>query len=164
MRQTVAVRGCVPPQQSIGAERFFDESGGMQLVLHTPFGGRVNRAWGLAIRKRFCLTFDFELQAAATDDGIVLSLGEQHSFPLDSVFAFVRTATAKDDLIQALLASPMFTNRWRWNANRALAVLRYAGGRRVPMPIQRMRAEDLMAAGFPEQGGCPDNRPRPVPP
>src|SRR5207245_2833432 len=114
--------------------------------------------------KRFCVTFDFELQAAATDDGIVLSLGEQHSFPLDSVFAFVRTATAKDDLIQALLASPMFTNRWRWNANRALAVLRYAGGRRVPMPIQRMRAEDLMAAVFPEQAACPDTRSGPVAP
>src|SRR5438309_2706055 len=147
--ETVAILGCVPTAQTIVAERFFDEAGGMQLILHTPFGGRINRAWGLAIRKRFCLTFDFELQAAATDDGIVLSLGEQHSFPLDSVFAFVRTATANEDLIQALLASPMFTNRWRWNANRALAVLRYAGGRRVPMPIQRMRAEDLMAAAFP---------------
>src|SRR5437773_1169857 len=144
--ETVAILGCVPTAQTIVAERFFDEAGGMQLILHTPFGGRINRAWGLAIRKRFCLTFDFELQAAATDDGIVLSLGEQHSFPLDSVFAFVRTATAKEDLIQALLASPMFTNRWRWNANRALAVLRYAGGRRVPMPVQCMRAEALMAA------------------
>src|SRR5437773_994780 len=104
----------------------------MQLILHTPVGGRINRAWGLAIRKRFCLTFDFELQAAATDDGIVLSLGEQHSFPLDSVFAFVRTAPAKGDLIQALLASPMSTNRSRWTANRALAVLRYAVGRPGP--------------------------------
>jgi len=162
--QTVAVLGCVPTQQTIVAERFFDEAGGMQLVLHTPFGGRINRAWGLAIRKRFCVTFDFELQAAATDDGIVLSLGEQHSFPLDSVFAFVRTATAQEDLVQALLASPMFTNRWRWNANRALAVLRYGGGRRVPMPIQRMRAEDLMAAVFPEQVACQDNRSGPVTP
>ena len=162
--ETAAVLGCVPTERAIVAERFFDEAGGMQLILHTPFGGRINRAWGLAIRKRFCLTFDFELQAAATDDGIVLSLGEQHSFPLDSVFAFVRTATAKDDLIQALLASPMFTNRWRWNANRALAVLRYGGGRRVPMPIQRMRAEDLMAAVFPEQVACQDNRSGPVTP
>ena len=162
--ETAAVLGCVPTERAIVAERFFDEAGGMQLILHTPFGGRINRAWGLAIRKRFCLTFDFELQAAATDDGIVLSLGEQHSFPLDSVFAFVRTATAKDDLIQALLASPMFTNRWRWNANRALAVPRYAGGRRVPMPIQRMRAEDLMAAVFPEQVACQDNRSGPVTP
>jgi ATP-dependent Lhr-like helicase len=162
--QTVAALGCVPTQQTIVAERFFDEAGGMQLVLHTPFGGRINRAWGLAIRKRFCLTFDFELQAAATDDGIVLSLGEQHSFPLASVFAFVRPATATEDLVQALLASPMFTNRWRWNANRALAVLRYAGGRRVPMPIQRMRAEDLMAAVFPDQVACQDNRSGPITP
>ncbi len=162
--ETAAVLGCVPTQRTIVAERFFDEAGGMQLVLHTPFGGRINRAWGLAIRKRFCLTFDFELQAAATDDGIVLSLGEQHSFPLDGVFSFVRTATAKDDLVQALLASPMFTNRWRWNANRALAILRYGGGRRVPMPIQRMRAEDLMAAVFPEQVACQDNRSGPVTP
>jgi len=164
LSQTVAVLGCVPTQHTIVAERFFDEAGGMQLVLHTPFGGRVNRAWGLALRKRFCLTFDFELQAAATDDGIVLSLGEQHSFPLDSVFSFVRTATARDDLIQALLASPMFTNRWRWNASRSLALLRYAGGRRVPMPIQRMRAEDLMAAVFPEQVACQDNRSGPITP
>jgi ATP-dependent Lhr-like helicase len=162
--QTAAVLGCVPTQQAIVAERFFDESGGMQLVLHTPFGGRVNRAWGLAIRKRFCVTFDFELQAAATDDGIVLSLGEQHSFPLESVFRFVRPATAREDLVQALLASPMFTNRWRWNANRALAILRFAGGRRVPMPIQRMRAEDLMAAVFPEQVACQDNRSGPITP
>ena len=162
--QTVAVLGSVPTQQTIVAERFFDESGGMQLVLHTPFGGRVNRAWGLAIRKRFCVTFDFELQAAATDDGIVLSLGEQHSFPLESVFRFVRPATARDDLVQALLASPMFTNRWRWNANRSLAVLRFAGGRRVPMPIQRMRAEDLMAAVFPDQVACQDNRSGPITP
>ncbi|MGH2349047.1 MAG: DEAD/DEAH box helicase, partial [bacterium] len=161
-RETVAVLGTIPTQDSIVAERFFDEAGGMQLVLHTPFGGRVNRAWGLALRKRFCVNFDFELQAAATDDGLVLSLGEQHSFPLESVFAFVRPATARDDLIQALLASPMFTNRWRWNANRFLAILRFAGGRKVPMPIQRMRAEDLLAAVFPEQVQCQDNHAGPV--
>jgi ATP-dependent Lhr-like helicase len=163
-QETAAVLGTIPTQQTIVAERFFDEAGGMQLVLHTPFGGRINRAWGLALRKRFCLTFDFELQAAATDDGIVLSLGEQHSFPLDSVFAFVRPHTAREDLVQALLASPMFTNRWRWNANRALAVLRFQGGRKVPMPIQRMRAEDLMAAVFPDQVACQDNRSGPVTP
>ncbi|HET6947211.1 MAG TPA: DEAD/DEAH box helicase, partial [bacterium] len=163
-RETAVVLGTVPTQQTIVAERFFDEAGGMQLVLHTPFGGRVNRAWGLALRKRFCLTFDFELQAAATDDGIILSLGEQHSFPLDSVFAFVRPQTAREDLIQALLASPMFTNRWRWNSNRSLAVLRFQGGRRVPMPIQRMRADDLMAAVFPDQVACQDNRSGPVSP
>ena len=158
MAETTAVLGRVPTQQTIVAERFFDESGGMQLVVHAPFGSRINRAWGLALRKRFCLTFDFELQAAATDDGIVLSLGEQHSFPLESVFAFVRTATMEEDLVQALLASPMFTNRWRWNATRSLALLRHSGGRRVPMPIQRMRADDLLAAVFPDQVGCQDNR------
>ncbi len=164
VRETVAVLGCVPTQDRIVAERFFDESGGMQLVLHTPFGGRINRAWGLAMRKRFCVNFDFELQAAATDDGIVLSLGEQHSFPLESAWAFVRPHTAEPDLVQALLASPMFTNRWRWNANRSLAVLRFSGGRRVPMPIQRMRAEDLLASVFPEQVQCQDNRSGPITP
>ncbi len=164
VRETAAVLGCVPTQDQIVAERFFDESGGMQLVLHTPFGGRINRAWGLAMRKRFCVNFDFELQAAATDDGIVLSLGEQHSFPLEAAWSFVRPHTAEPDLIQALLASPMFTNRWRWNANRALAILRFSGGRRVPMPIQRMRAEDLLGAVFPEQVQCQDNRSGPVTP
>ncbi len=162
--ETAAVLGCVPTQQTIVAERFFDEAGGTQLVLHTPFGNRVNRAWGLALRKRFCLTFDFELQAAATDDGIVLSLGEQHSFPLEAVFSFVRPSTLDGDLTQALLASPMFTNRWRWNATRALAVPRHQGGRRVPMPIQRMRSEDLLAAVFPDQVGCQDNRMGPITP
>jgi len=164
LAETIAVLGTVPTQRRIVAERFFDEAGGMQLILHTPFGGRINRAWGLALRKRFCVNFDFELQAAATDDGIVLSLGEQHSFPLESVFGFVRPATVEPDLIQALLASPMFTNRWRWNANRALAVLRHSGGRRVPTPIQRMRAEDLLAAVFPEQVQCQDNRMGPITP
>lgn len=159
-----AVLGVVPTQQTVVAERFFDEAGGMQVVLHTPFGNRVNRAWGLALRKRFCLTFDFELQAAATDDGIVLSLGEQHSFPLESVWAFVRPATLEEDLIQAVLASPMFTSRWRWNAGRALALPRYQGGRRVPMPIQRMRADDLLAAVFPDQVACQDNHAGPVTP
>ncbi len=155
--ETVAILGTVPTQQVIVAERFFDEAGGMQLVLHAPFGGRINRAWGLALRKRFCRTFDFELQAAATDDGIVLSLGEQHSFPLEGVFAMVRSATLEEDLVQAALAAPMFANRWRWNATRALALLRHSGGRRVPMPIQRMRAEDLLAAVFPAQVACQDN-------
>jgi ATP-dependent Lhr-like helicase len=162
--EAAAVLGVIPTQRTIVAERFFDEAGGMQLVLHTPFGGRINKAWGLALRKRFCLTFDFELQAAATDDGIILSLGEQHSFPLESVFSFVRPHTAEEDLVQALLASPMFTNRWRWNANRSLALLRYQGGKKVPMPIQRMRAEDLMAAVFPDQVACQDNRSGPVTP
>ena len=156
--ETVAVLGCIPSVDQVVAERFFDESGGMQLVIHAPFGARINRAWGFALRKRFCVTFDFELQAAATDDGIVLSLGEQHSFPLESVFSYVKTPTLENTLIQALLPSPMFTNRWRWNITRSLALLRHTGGRRVPMPIQRMRAEDLLAAVFPEQVQCQDNR------
>ncbi|MGD0949475.1 MAG: DEAD/DEAH box helicase [Candidatus Binatia bacterium] len=158
--ETRAALGAVPSQQTIVAERFFDESGGMQLVIHAPFGARINRAWGLALRKRFCRTFDFELQAAATDDGIVLSLGEQHSFPLDTAFTMVSSATLDGDLTEAVLAAPMFGTRWRWNATRALALLRHSGGRRVPTPIQRMRAEDLLAAVFPAQLACGDNHPR----
>ncbi len=154
-----AVLGTVPTQRTIVAERFFDEGGGMQLVLHAPFGGRVNRAWGLALRKRFCATFDFELQAAATDEGLVLSLSEQHSFPLESVFGFLRSETVREVLQQAVLAAPMFASRWRWNATRALALLRFANGRRVPPQIQRMRAEDLLAAIFPAALACQDNRP-----
>ncbi|MBM2810878.1 MAG: associated domain protein [Chloroflexi bacterium] len=157
--ETKRMLGVVPSTRTVVAERFFDESGGMQLVLHAPFGGRINRAWGLALRKRFCVTFDFELQAAATDDGLVISLGEQHSFPLDSVFGMVRPATMQADLTQAALQSPMFTNRWRWNASRALALPRLQNGRRVPMNIQRMRAEDLLAAVFPAQLSCQDNHP-----
>jgi ATP-dependent helicase Lhr and Lhr-like helicase len=160
--ETKAALGVVPSQRTIVAERFFDESGGMQLVLHAPFGGRITRAWGLALRKRFCLTFDFELQAAATDDGLVLSLGEQHSFPLESVFGMARRVTLEADLVQALLASPMFANRWRWNVTRALAVLRQEGGRRVPIALQRMRSDDLMAAVFPEQVACGDNHAGPI--
>ncbi|CAE6689263.1 DEAD/DEAH box helicase [Nitrospira defluvii] len=152
-----AVLGTVPTQQTIVAERFFDESGGMQLVIHAPFGGRVNRAWGLALRKRFCVTFDFELQAAATDEGIVLSLGEKHSFPLDTVFAFLSPGTLREVLTQAVLQAPMFMTRWRWNASRALALLRCVGGKRVPPQIQRMRAEDLLAAVFPDAIACQDN-------
>lgn len=155
----LAMLGALPSQTTVIAERFFDEAGGMQLVVHAPFGGRINRAWGLALRKRFCRSFDFELQAAATDDGIVLSLGEQHSFPLESIFQLIRLATLEEDLTQALLVAPMFTNRWRWNATRSLALLRHQGGKRVPMPIQRMRAEDLLAAVFPQQVACQDNRP-----
>src|SRR5207302_8710418 len=117
--ETLHALGTVPTQERVIAERFFDEAGGMQLVLHTPFGGRINRAWGLTLRKRFCVTFDFELQAAATDDGIVISLGEQHSFPLDAVFRMIRSTAFRPDLIQAALGSPMFANRWRWNAGRS---------------------------------------------
>ncbi len=162
--ETLAILGTVPTQKTIVAERFFDEAGGMQLVLHAPFGNRINRAWGLALRKRFCLTFDFELQAAATDNGIVLSLGEQHSFPLESVFAMVRSDTLDEDLVQAVLQAPMFGVRWRWNVTRGLALLRARGGRRVPMPLQRMQANDLLAAVFPDQVACQDNHAEPITP
>ncbi len=157
-----AALGAVPSAERIVAERFFDEAGGMQLVIHAPFGARINRAWGLALRKRFCRTFNFELQAAATDDGIVISLGEQHSFPLELVFEFLRPDTVEEVLVQALLAAPMFTARWRWNATRALAIPRYSGGRKVPPPIQRMRADDLMAAVFPDQAACGENLEGPI--
>ena len=160
--ETQSALGCVPALDYIVAERFFDEAGGMQLVLHSPLGGRINRAWGLALRKRFCVTFDSEIQAAATDDGVVLSLGEQHSFPLAEIFSWLRRPTVEPALRQAALASPMFTNRWRWNATRALGVQRFRGGKKVPMAIQRFRAEDLLAAVFPEQAGCQDNHPGPV--
>jgi ATP-dependent Lhr-like helicase len=162
VEETQAMLGCVPSQQCIVAERFFDEGGGMQLVVHAPFGGRINRAWGLALRKRFCLNWDRELQAAATDDGIVISLGEQHSFALADVFQMVGCANLERDLVQAALASPMFDNRWRWNAARALALLRFAGGKKVPVALQRMRAEDLLGAVFPEQLMCGDNRIGPI--
>ena len=139
------------------AERFFDEAGGMQLVIHAPFGSRINRAWGLALRKRFCRSFNFELQAAATDNGIVISLSEQHAFPLEVVFEFLNPETVEDVLTQALLAAPMFGARWRWNASRALAILRFAAAGRCPPPIQRMRSDDLMAAVFPDQAACAEN-------
>src|SRR6266487_905833 len=149
--------GVIPSQQTLVMERFFDESGGMQLVLHAPFGSRINRAWGLALRKRFCRSFNFELQAAATDDAIVISLGTQHSFPLEEVFQYLKPATAEHLLVQAMLDAPVFGTRWRWNATRALAVLRFRGGRKVPTPLQRMEAEDLVAAVFPDQLACPEN-------
>lgn len=153
----VQILGEIPTQDCVIAERFFDEGGGMQLVLHAPFGGRVNRAWGLALRKRFCVNFDFELQAAATDDGLVLSLGEQHSFPLETIFGFLHAHTVQGVLIQATLATPMFVTRWRWNVTRALALLRFQQGKRVPVHLQRMRAEDLLAAAFPMAAACGDN-------
>src|SRR5881409_2532455 len=151
------ILGVIPTQQTLVLERFFDEAGGMQLVLHAPFGSRVNRAWGLALRKRFCRSFNFELQAAATEDAIVLSLGPQHSFPLEDVFQYLKPATAEHLLVQAMLDAPVFGTRWRWNATRALAVLRFRGGRKVPTPLQRMEAEDLVAAVFPDQLACPEN-------
>jgi ATP-dependent Lhr-like helicase len=162
VKDTCAVLGIVPTQEQIVAERFFDEAGGMQLIIHSPWGSRINRAWGLALRKRFCVSFDRELQAAATDDGICISLVEQHSFPLSDVFLMLRPQVVEPALTQASLASPMFTNRWRWNATRALALLRHQGGKKVPVAIQRMRAEDLLAAVFPEQVMCQDNRTGPV--
>lgn len=151
--------GVVPTQEHVVLERFFDESGGMQLVLHAPFGARINRAWGLALRKRFCRSFGFELQAAANDEAIVFSLGEQHSFPLDEVFDYLHPSTAKDVLIQALLAAPMFKTRWRWNASRSLMLERTRGGKRVPPPLLRMRAEDLLASSFPATVACPETLP-----
>ncbi|MFQ5596410.1 MAG: DEAD/DEAH box helicase [Nitrospiria bacterium] len=149
--------GMIPTQSHILYERFFDESGGMQLVIHTPFGGRVNRAYGLALRKRFCRRFDFELQASADDNGLVLSLGPQQGFPLEEVARMIRPEVAKDLLEQALLASPFFTNRWRWNLTRALVVLRQRGGKRVPPPLQRFRADDLLTNLFPAITACAEN-------
>jgi ATP-dependent helicase Lhr and Lhr-like helicase len=149
--------GAVPSEDTVVAERFFDEAGGMQMVVHAPFGSRINRAWGLALRKRFCRAFNFELQAAATDNGLVLSLSDQHSFPLEIIFIYLRPDTVTKVLTDALLAAPMFGARWKWNASRALAVPRFLGGRKVPPPIQRMRADDLLAAVFPDQAACAEN-------
>jgi ATP-dependent helicase Lhr and Lhr-like helicase len=146
--------GVIPSQDTLVLERFFDESGGMQLVLHTPFGSRINRAWGLSLRKRFCRSFNFELQAAATDDAIVISLGTQHSFPLDEVFRYLNSRTVRELLVQALLDAPMFTIRWRWNATRSLAVPRFRGGAKIAAPLQRMESENLLAAVFPDQLAC----------
>ncbi len=149
--------GALPTQNRVVAERFFDEAGGMQLVIHSPFGARINRAWGLSLRKRFCRSFNLELQAAATDNGLLISLTEQHAFPLELVFEFVCLATLDHTLTQALLDSPMFASRWRWNVSRALAVPRFSGGRKTPPPIQRMRSDDLLAAVFPDQAACAEN-------
>ena len=157
IRAGVAGLGALPSVRAVVAERFFDEGGGMQLVIHAPFGVRINRAWGLALRKRFCRSFNFELQAAATDNGIVISLAEQHSFPLEIIFRFLNTDTVEDVLTQAMLPAPMFSARWRWNATRSLALLRFAGGRKVPPPILRMRSDDLLASVFPDQVACQEN-------
>jgi len=152
-----AMLGAVPTQNRIVAERFFDEGGGMQLIIHAPFGGRINKAWGLALRKRFCRSFNFELQAAATEDGLNISLGEQHSFPLADVFHFLLPETAAPVLEQAALVSPIFATRWRWDATRALALPRFRNGKKIPLQIQRMRADDLLAAVFPDAAACQDN-------
>ncbi len=152
----------MPTQQQLVLERFFDETGGMQLVVHSPFGGRINRGLGLALRKKFCRTFNFELQAAASDDAIVLSLGPHHSFPLQEVPGYLQSATVDDTLQHAILDSPMFLARWRWNLNRSLMVLRFRGGRRNPPPIQRMESDDLMAAVFPQAAACQENVTGPI--
>jgi ATP-dependent Lhr-like helicase len=152
-----AALGAMPTRDTLVAERFFDEAGDMHLVMHAPFGSRMNRAWGLALRKRFCQTFNFELQAAATENAIILSLGPTHSFPLEDAFRFLRTQTVRGVLIQALLDSPLFGVRWRWNASRALALPRWRGGRRVPPTLQRQASEDLIAVVFPDQLACLEN-------
>ena len=149
--------GALPTQDTLVMERFFDESGGMQLVIHTPFGSRINRAWGLALRKRFCRSFNFELQAAATEDAIILSLSTSHSFPLDEVWRYLRAATAEPILVQALLDAPLFNVRWRWNATTALALPRFAGGRKVAPQLQRMKSDDLLATIFPDGAACLEN-------
>jgi len=152
-----AVLGAVPTQNTIIAERFFDEGGGMQLVIHAPFGGRINKAWGLALRKRFCRSFNFELQAAATDNGLNIALAEQHSFPLADVFQFLQAETVQPILEQAALASPIFATRWRWDATRSLALLRFQNGKKVPPQIQRIRSDDLLASVFPDVAACQEN-------
>lgn len=152
-----AALGCLPTQNKVVFERFFDEAGGMQLVIHSPFGSRINRAWGLALRKRFCRTFNFELQAAATEDTIILSLTTAHSFELADVARYLHPNTARDILIQAMLDAPMFTTRWRWDASIALALPRFRGGKKVPPPLARMNAEDLLASVFPDQVACGEN-------
>jgi ATP-dependent Lhr-like helicase len=157
-----AVLGAVPSFDTIIAERFFDEGGGMQLVLHAPFGARINKAWGLSLRKRFCVSFNFELQAAATDNGINIALAEQHSFPLQDVFHFLHQNTVKDVLQQAALLSPLLETRWRWDANRSLALLRYWNGKKIPLQVQRTRSADLLASVFPDVAACQENVDGPI--
>ncbi|MEO6800850.1 MAG: DEAD/DEAH box helicase [Rhodanobacter sp.] len=157
LARTQAALGVLPSQHTLVLERFFDESGGTQLVIHTPWGSRINRAWGLALRKRFCRQFNFELQAAATEDAIVLSLSTSHSFPLEEVAHYLHSTTAEHVLVQAVLDAPLFPARWRWNAVTALALPRFTGGKRTPPPLQRMKSEDLLAAVFPDQVACLEN-------
>ena len=154
--------GVMPTQEQIVVERFFDENGSTHVVIHAPFGSRLNRAWGLALRKRFCRTFNFELQAAATEDSIVLSLGPTHSFPLETIFNYLNSKTVCDVLTQALLDAPMFNIRWRWNATRALAIPRWRSGGKVAPQLQRMAAEDLLALVFPDQVACAENLTGPI--
>ncbi len=149
--------GVLPTRQQIVMERFFDESGGTQLIIHTPYGSRINKAWGLALRKRFCRSFNFELQAAATEDAIILSLSTSHSFPLIEVSRYLHSASAQDILVQALLDAPLFGVRWRWAATTALALPRFAGGQKIAPQLQRMKSEDLLATVFPDQVACLEN-------
>ena len=153
------VLGVTPSRNRVVAERFFDDSGGMQLVIHAPFGARINRAWGMALRKKICRSFDFELQAVATDDGLNFSLGPTLSMPVDEVFAYLKSSNFEEVLTQAVLQAPIFGTRWRWNATRSLAILRHTGGKKVPPPLQRMRSDDLLASVFPAQVACQDNAP-----
>jgi ATP-dependent helicase Lhr and Lhr-like helicase len=153
-----AVLGTVPTKSTIVAERFFDEGGGIQLIIHAPFGARINKAWGLALRKKFCRSFNFELQASATDNGLSIALGEQHSFPLGDVFYYLTADTVKHTLEQAALAAPVFGTRWRWDAVRSLALLRFKGGKKVPPYLQRLLSDDLLAAVFPAAAACQDNQ------
>ena len=157
LRAAHGALGCLPTQDTLVFERFFDEAGGMQLVIHSPYGSRINRAWGLALRKRFCRKFNFELQAAATEDNIVLSLTTAHSFELGDVARYLHSASVKSLLIQALLDAPMFATRWRWVAGVALALPRFRGGKKVPPQLTRMAAEDLIGTVFPDQLACAEN-------
>ena len=152
-----AVLGVMPTQDDLVIERFFDESGGMQLVIHSPYGGRLNRALGYALRKKFCAGFNFELQASANDDAVVISLGPHHSFPLADVPRFLSPGSIPATLQQAILDQPIFQSRWRWNLNRSLVVLRFRGGKKVPPPLQRMQSDDLLAAVFPGAAACQEN-------
>jgi ATP-dependent helicase Lhr and Lhr-like helicase len=162
LAMTKLALGVMPTQEEIVVERFFDENGSTHVVIHAPFGSRLNRAWGLALRKRFCRTFNFELQAAATEDSIVLSLGPTHSFPLETIFSYLNSKTVCDVLTQALLDAPMFNIRWRWNATRALAIPRWRSGGKVAPQLQRMAAEDLLALVFPDQVACAENLTGPI--
>ncbi|MGH9568903.1 MAG: DEAD/DEAH box helicase, partial [Candidatus Angelobacter sp.] len=156
------VLGAIPTQDTIIAERFFDEGGGMQLIVHAPFGARINKAWGLSLRKRFCVSFNFELQAAATDNGVNIALAEQHSFPLADVFNFLHENTVQEVLQQAALLSPLLETRWRWDANRSLALLRYWNGKKIPPQVQRTRSADLLASVFPDVAACQENVDGPI--
>ncbi|MCA8965802.1 MAG: DEAD/DEAH box helicase, partial [Planctomycetes bacterium] len=159
LRAGAAALGAMPTQGRLVLERFFDETGGQQLVLHSPFGSRINRAFGLALRKRFCVGFGYELQAAATEEAVLISLGPMHSFPLEDVWQFLHPGTATEVLTQALLPAPMFAARWRWNVTRSLLVERFRGGKKVPAPLLRFRADDALAAAFPAAQACPETLP-----